>query len=227
MRSPRSSLPIGAGVVAAGLLLAGCSAPEAVEGAQVPSPAMTASVQAGKESTAHSATPETSAEETQTLHARYVSYSTAEDVQQASDYSVVGRVIASRVEVWDLMKEPGAVPNPKDPEPMALPSTVYTVQVETVLKGDVQPGETLEFSILGGVKDDQKFELSGAPVLTAGAGDLYLFNLVDAGWYPTPVNLQEGVLAIEQNDVLAVTGTELSQTELAVLEESVSEARAD
>ncbi|MDO4246186.1 MAG: hypothetical protein Q4C89_09200 [Deinococcus sp.] len=184
---------------------------------------MTASVQAGKESTAHSATPE----ETQTLHARYVSYSTAEDVQQASDYSLVGRVIASRVEVWDLMKEPGAVPNPKDPEPMALPSTVYTVQVETVLKGDVQAGETLEFSILGGVKDDQKFELSGAPVLTAGAGDLYLFNLVDAGWYPTPVNLQEGVLAIEQNDILPVTGTELSQTELAVLKESVSEARAD
>ncbi len=100
-------------------------------------------------------------------------------------------------------------------------------QVETVVKGDVQPGETLEFSILGGVKDDQKFELSGAPVLTAGAGDLYLFNLVDAGWHPTPVNLQEGVLAIEQNDVLPVTGTELSQTELAVLEESVSEARAD
>lgn len=223
MRSPRSSLPIGAGIVAAGLLLAGCSAPEAVERAQVPSPAMTASVQAGKESTAHSATPE----ETQTLHARYVSYSTAEDVQQASDYSLVGRVIASRVEVWDLMKEPGAVPNPKDPEPMALPSTVYTVQVETVLKGDVQAGETLEFSILGGVKDDQKFELSGAPVLTAGAGDLYLFNLVDAGWYPTPVNLQEGVLAIEQNDILPVTGTELSQTELAVLKESVSEARAD
>ena len=193
----------------------------------MPSPAMTASVQAGKESTAHSATPEMSAEETQTLHARYVSYSTAEDVQQASDYSLVGRVIASRVEVWDLMEEPGAVPNPKDPEPMALPSTVYTVQVETVVKGDMQPGETLEFSILGGVKDDQKFELSGAPVLTAGAGALYLFNLVDAGWYPTPVNLQEGVLAIEQNDVLPVTGTELSQTELAVLEESVSEARAD
>ena len=161
MRSPRSSLPIGVGIVAAGLLLAGCSAPEAVEGAQVPSAAMTASVQAGKESTAHSATPEMSAEETQTLHARYVSYSTAEDVQQASDYSLVGRVIASRVEVWDLMKEPGAVPNPKDPEPMALPSTVYTVQVETVVKGDVQPGETLEFSILGVV---------GHEVLATGYG---------------------------------------------------------
>lgn len=227
MSSPRSYIPVGASVVAAGFLLAGCSAPNATSVAQGSSADVPSSIQTGAESQASTAIREMSAEAAQTLHARYVSYSTAEDVQKASDYSVVGRVVSSRVEIWDLMKEPGAVPNPKDPEPMILPSTVYTVQVETVLKGNVQPGETLEFSILGGVKDGQNIELHGAPALSAGTGAQYLFNLVDAGWYPTPINLREGVLAVEGNAVGPVTGTELPQAELAVLEDSVSEAQTD
>ena len=228
MRSPRVGLSIGAGAAVAGLLLAGCATPDAVTGAQVVSPASpsSSSVKAEKESRTASAITEVSAEELQTLPARYPSYTTAEDVQKVSDYSVVGRVTSSRVEVWDLMKEPGAVPNPKAPEPMILPSTVYTVQVETVLKGDVQPGETLEFSILGGDKDGQRFDMHDAPVLPAGAGDRYLFNLSDAGWYPTPINLREGVLAVNGDELGPVTGTELPQAELAVLEESVSEAQA-
>lgn len=62
---------------------------------------------------------------------------------------------------------------------------------------------------------------------SAGTGELCLFNLVDTGRCPTPITLREGVLEVEHNDVLPVTGTELPQTELAVLAESVSEARAD
>lgn len=90
----------------------------------------------------------------------------------------------------------------------------------------MQPGETLEFSILGGDKDGQSFVMHDAPVLPAGTGARYLFNLADAGWYPTPINLREGVLAVNGNELGPVTETELPPAELAVLEESVSEAQA-
>ncbi|MDO5634183.1 MAG: hypothetical protein Q4G34_04875 [Micrococcus sp.] len=160
----------------------------------------------------------------QVIHARYLAYDTAEEVLDASMLSVVGRVTASREEVGDLLDEPGAQHNPNDPRPLILPYTVYTMQVDSVLKGDVEPGDAIEFRILGGSHDGQRYVLAGAPLLSVNSGQVILANLAGEGKYPGPINLREGVLQMSGGELKSLTGTDLSEREMLVLEDSVYRA---
>lgn len=249
MTRPRPARALG--LLAAALLLAGCTGPASTGGSGASTPAATTasatspspsgSVDISSASPASASVHPTpqgegaggsgtaagpSSGEPVVLHSTYWRYETASEVLQASSTSVVGRVLGSREEVIDLMAEPGAEPNPEDPAPLVFPFTVYTLEVDAVLKGDVRPGQRIDFSILGGTMDGERYELLHAPVLPTGTDEQYLVSLSGDGTYPGPINLEEGVLAVDGGTVTPLTDTVLPPSELALLERDVAAATA-
>ncbi|MDY6056010.1 hypothetical protein [Micrococcus sp.] len=225
MTARHPSLLSGAGLLTAGLLLVGCAGPQlqaqtSASGTSASPAAQTA--QATVPTAAGSAS--SASEDAPATLIRYPSYTTADQMREAAEMVVVGRVVSAREEEGDLMAEPGAVPNPQDPEPLILPSTVYTVEITSVLSGRATPGHTVQVRVLDGTQDGQSAVLPAVPELSVGSGRLYLFHLVQGGTHLTPINPQEGVLALEGDHVRALGETALPAAELERLTAAVAQA---
>lgn len=156
-------------------------------------------------------------------------YETAADMYASSTTVVTGKIIAQRVEVIDI-----SIPMVTDdeavnaqageqigkPVPADMVFTVYTVQIEDVVKrelSDFEPTrDTIEVKIPGGKIDDTDFVLQGAPRLAIDAEEDFVLFLEEYGsdMPASPLNSDQAVLQYDDatGKVSALEESEVSAT---------------
>ncbi len=90
------------------------------------------------------------------IHCDYPYYSSVDALTEKADLIIKGTIVDSRVEEIDILSktEENEILNPGgEIQECKYIFTVYTVDVSDSYKGDVEPGETVEFKQIGGESD--------------------------------------------------------------------------
>lgn len=150
-----------------------------------------------------------------TLSADYPVYDSLEAAGDEADSVVRGVYISSEVDLLYPMVDAGgdAETNPQDGvdvsqedlDEMAVVITVSRVEVTEVLKGDLQVGDVIEVSQLGGRYDDVQYDEESTTLLeqVAATEVVVLLNDTGAGRFDL-INPAQGLFEVEGDSVTAV-----------------------
>ena len=175
--------------------------------------------------------------ETVVMHADYPLYDSVESAAGTADVVITGVYLDSRTELLYPAASEGADPaaNPQagvdeediDLDELAIVRTINTVRVTEVLKGDLQIGDVLEVSQLGGTTDEQVVtEESTTPLSSIEEPEFaLLLNELGNGTYDL-VHPQQGLFVVDEESVESISpDTDFQDIEtVADLEAQVDES---
>ncbi|MFT4108104.1 hypothetical protein, partial [Propionicimonas sp.] len=188
--------------------------------------------------------PSKSAEEdgdTLTMVADYPTYDTLDDAVAAADVVVRGTWITSADDVLepdvsnmdgDAASNPqfGATPTEQGIEDLQVPVTTSTVEVNDVLKGSIQPGQSIQVRQLGGKLDGVTYRESSTTLLADSSSSIVLLLLSrqDDGTYEM-ISTADGGWAVEGDQLSGLNGeatsSPFSRTSLSGLSKLVKSIR--
>ena len=158
----------------------------------------------------------TPAAEDVVYHANYPAYGSSTELIKKADLVIRGTAVSSRPDEMfpDIPADQDPLTNPQagltDEEIKAfraengVVTTVATVRVDEVLKGDVAVGDLVEVSQLGGVKDGVKYRDETTTLLEADAKSGYVLFLstYGAGKPSSLLNPQQAVYTVSAGGTL-------------------------
>lgn len=162
-----------------------------------------------------SSTPDSEVQQgtaTHVMSADFPHYAKAADMYASSSTVVIGKIVEERVEVIDIAspmitgdEEVNAQAGEQigEPVPADMVFTVYTVDIEDVLKRELKgPGSaenTIEIKVPGGKVGDSEFILQGAPKLAVDPQEEFVFFLEEYGddMPASPLNNDQAVLGFD------------------------------
>lgn len=180
-----------------------------------------------------SSTPGSEAQEgtaTHVMNADFPHYEKAADMYASSSTVVIGKIVEERVEVIDI-SSPMITDDEKvnaqageqigEPVPADMVFTVYTLDIEDVLKRELKDavaaaGSTIEIKVPGGKIGDAEFILQGAPKLTVDPEEEFVFFLEEYGddMPASPLNNDQAVLGFDNatGEIHALEGATVPPT---------------
>lgn len=149
------------------------------------------------------------------FHADYPEYSTLGDAVSASDAVVLVTIVESREELLppEVPKGGSAEENPQlgvdadeGKDELSVPITVARVKVTQVLKGSVKVGSTVDVMQLGGAKNGVQYREGGTVLLGEAEGNQFLLLLRSQGRRFDLINPMQGAWIRDGQSLKALDG---------------------